>query len=216
MLCLLESRDHISVQPFNLSSAESRMLDDPYTTRSAIQAQQLASLISQYDDIPAASQASQSWESYLPTLKESQVLCARYFTGVDPHCHVIHKPTFELEMHSFFFAANFIQPASSFKALLLTIHLAAAISLSPVECQKQLFMSRDDLVAKLRTSTVKALTEANYMESTDLQTLQAFAIYLVSFVTVYSSALMTYIDTAMPGRNHKVFQCARWYTYTTC
>lgn len=101
---------------------------------------------------------------------------------MDPLAHVIHKPTFELELNSFLFAPPNVALIPSFKALLLAMYLAAAVSLSPMECQQRFYMNKQMLVAKLRFATEKALADANYIKSIKLQTLQAFTIYMVSSI----------------------------------
>ena len=71
---------------------------------------------------------------------------------------------------------------TSFRALLLSICLAAAISLSPMQSQLELGIAKqNELVAKLKIATENALINANYLKSTKLQTLQAFTVYMVHY-----------------------------------
>ena len=68
----------------------------------------------------------------------------------------------------------------SFKALLLAMCLAAAVSL-PIVQQKELSgINIESLVGRLKIATEKALTDADFMTSIKIQTLQAFTVYLVS------------------------------------
>lgn len=71
-------------------------------------------------------------------------------------------------------------PPASFKALLLAICLAAAVSLPLTRAEDALGVAQQTLVGRLKIATEKALTDANFMSSVKIQTLQAFTIYLVS------------------------------------
>ena len=68
------------------------------------------------------------------------------------------------------------------KALLLSICLAAAVSLSPTQSHLQLGLAKqNELVAKLKVAAENALVNANYLRTDNLQTLQAFTIYMVPY-----------------------------------
>lgn len=68
---------------------------------------------------------------------------------------------------------------ASFKALLLAMCLAAAVSLPLMRTEEVLGVSQQILVDRLKIATEKALIDANFMSSVTIQTLQAFTIYLV-------------------------------------
>ena len=112
---------------------------------------------------------------------ELNLLYSQYWSAVDPLAHIIHRPSFEAECHRYLIQGQVIDSApASFKALLLAMCMAAAISL-PVEQAKQVLgVSQQTLVGRLKNATEKALTSANFMSSVKIQTLQAFVIYLVS------------------------------------
>ena len=58
--------------------------------------------------------------------------------------------------------------------------LAAAVSLSPAQSQLELGIAKQtELVAKLKVAAENALVNANYLKTDNLQTLQAFTIYMV-------------------------------------
>ena len=57
--------------------------------------------------------------------------------------------------------------------------LAAAVSLPPGKAEKISGVTQQTLVDRLKVATEMALTDARYMSSTQLQTLQAFTLYLV-------------------------------------
>ncbi len=76
------------------------------------------------------------------------------------------------------FQVNDAAPVS-FKALLLAICLAAAVSLPQMRAEEVLGVPQQTLVGRFKIATEKGLTDANFMSSSNVQTLQAFTIYLV-------------------------------------
>ena len=117
----------------------------------------------------------------LPTRNELQLLYGRYWSAVDPLAHVIHKHSFDTECHKYSLHGQVVDAAPvSFKALLLAMCLAAAVSLPLVPAKEVSGINLQTLVGRLKVATEQALTEANCMDSTNMQTLQAFTIYLVS------------------------------------
>ena len=117
----------------------------------------------------------------LPTHNELQLLYGRYWSAVDPFAHIIHRPSFDTECHKYSLHGQVVDAAPvSFKALLLAMCLAAAVSLPLVPAKEVSGVNLQTLVGRLKVATEKALTEANCMDSADIQTLQAFTIYLVS------------------------------------
>lgn len=156
-----------------------RQLDDPYATPTARYIQREVSLQPPTGLLVKTSQYPRKWENYFPSLEEGKVLYTQYLSAVDPLVHIIHKPSFELELHNCLFSPPHVAPVPSFKALLLAMYLAAALSLCPVECQIQLVIDKNKLVGKLEIATEKALADANYVGSHKVQTLQAFTMYMV-------------------------------------
>ena len=72
----------------------------------------------------------------------------------------------------------------SFKALLLAMCLAAAVSMPVSQVKELLGIPQQSLVSRLKIMAEKALADASHMSSGNIQTLQAFTIYLVSFIMV--------------------------------
>ena len=116
----------------------------------------------------------------LPEYNELDVLNRTYWTAVDPLAHIVHKPSFERECRKYIHNGYVVDAAPvSFKALLLAMCLAAAVSM-PLVQQKELEGTNiQSVVGRLKLATEKALTDANFTNSIEIQTLQAFTIYLV-------------------------------------
>ena len=116
----------------------------------------------------------------LPGHDELQALYYQYWAAVDPLAHIIHKPWFEGEFCKYLLHGQIVDNAPvSFKALLLAMCLAAAVSLPPGKAEKISGVTQETLVDRLKVATEMALTDARYMSSTQLQTIQAFTLYLV-------------------------------------
>ena len=128
-----------------------------------------------------ASQCSQDWRNYFPSRNEIHILYHQYFVAVDPLAHLVHKPSFDQECYSLSVSSqNLDLTPAPFKALLLSMCLAAAVSLSPTQSQLELGIAKqNELVAKLKVAAENALVNVNYLNTDNLQTLQAFTIYMV-------------------------------------
>lgn len=116
----------------------------------------------------------------LPTGEELTLLYYQYWSAVDPLAHIIHRPSFERECRKYLLHSQVIDAAPvSFKALLLAMCLAAAVSLPSMQAEEVLGVTQQTLVGRLKIATERALTDANAMSSVNVQTLQAFTVYLI-------------------------------------
>ena len=81
---------------------------------------------------------------------------------------------------------NLIDPATgrvksaSMEAAMVTILLAALVSLSPAECVQMIGQEREFLLLSYKAMSEDALSSAEFTNSIELATLQAFVLYLVS------------------------------------
>jgi hypothetical protein len=117
--------------------------------------------------------------SYHPPPAEGAILLSLYFGNVDPVFKILHRPTivsFLPKAAEFFPETNEIGPLP---ALFCSIYLAAVTSISPEECLMTFGSERDVLLARYNDSTERALARADFLNSMELMTLQAFTIYLV-------------------------------------
>ena len=123
----------------------------------------------------------------LPKCEELEVLLRVYWCAVDPLAHIVHKPSFEKECRKYMLNGYVVDAAPvSFKALLLAMCLAAAVSMPKVQQKELEGINIQSVVGRLKLATEKALTDANFTNSIEIQTLQAFTIYLVGFYPVDS------------------------------
>lgn len=99
---------------------------------------------------------------------------------MDPLAHILHKPSFDGQCVRYMPHWQVIEAApASFKALLLAMCLAAAVSLPLGQAEERLGVTQQTLVGRFKVATEKALIDASFMSSVAIQTLQAFTIYLV-------------------------------------
>ena len=111
---------------------------------------------------------------------ELDLLYHQYFKAVDPLAHVIHKPTFDRQFIQILLDVYPSKVSTkSFTALVLAMCLAAAVSLLYSQPQVNFQTNKGALVEKLKFATERALVAAQHMKSLKLETMQAFAIYLV-------------------------------------
>lgn len=116
-----------------------------------------------------------------PSPERMKILRALYFRNVDPLLKILHRPTID-KMFDIFIVNPDDHPLSKpFEALFFAIYFAAVTSLSPENCRNFLGEDRTTLSARYRRSVEIALSKADYLSSSSLETLQALMLYDVSF-----------------------------------
>ena len=121
-----------------------------------------------------------------PPVQMRSRLWSLYVRNVDPVMKVLHRPTVHREFQALANADQNYVPSAPVNALLFAVYFCAVTSLTAERCQAQLGDSYDVLTAKYRLLAERALAAANYLNTTDLITLQAFAIFVVSTVPAYN------------------------------
>ena len=117
---------------------------------------------------------------FLPARNEAEILYRQYLVSVDPIAHILHKPSFERLFKNFWDNIEAgIVPSNPTTALMFSVCMASAMSLSSLQTQALLRTSRQRLVQKLKTGTKRALARAHCMMTSNIRTLQAFTLYLV-------------------------------------
>jgi Fungal Zn(2)-Cys(6) binuclear cluster domain len=108
-------------------------------------------------------------------------LIETYFINVDPLLKILHRPTAISSIHEFVSAGSPGRSASpSMNALFLAMYFGAVTS-SPADlCLSTFGEEKSVLVERYRNATERALALADYLNSSDIATLQAFTIYVVS------------------------------------
>ena len=104
-----------------------------------------------------------------------------YTTHVDPCLKILHCPTIAQEFQLISGSdSNYIPPPHT-NALLFCIYFCAVTSLSGAQCQAYFGERFEILNVKYRILAERALAAADYLNTTELATLQAFAIFVVRY-----------------------------------
>ncbi|KAL8865503.1 MAG: hypothetical protein Q9174_006851, partial [Haloplaca sp. 1 TL-2023] len=136
---------------------------------------------------------------------ELDLLYHQYFKAVDPLAHVIHKPTFDRQFVQILLDVYPSKTSTkSFTALVLAMCFTAAVSLSYSQPQVNFQTDKGSLVEKLKLATERALVAAQHMKSLKLETMQAFAIYLIP----QCRGELSRAQSSMVGALVRLAQCA--------
>ncbi len=114
-----------------------------------------------------------------PSHQQAALLFNMYFTNVDPLFKLLHRPTIAALLPETSEGFARIPDNGALHALFFSIYFAAVTSLSPEQCLQFFGRERDLMLARFKYSTERALANADFLNSMELMTLQAFVIYLV-------------------------------------
>jgi hypothetical protein len=139
-----------------------------------------------------------------PSPEHISYLCAVYFLNVDLVMKFLHQPTIRRLFE------NFTNPSSNFvldrgtEALFFAIYYGSVSSLSDKDCLEHLGEDRATALNRYRLALEVALGRADYLNSIQLEPLQAFVIYVVSCLFQSDGSLHTHICTGQntPPSNH--------------
>jgi hypothetical protein len=116
--------------------------------------------------------------NYHPTPTQSFILWKAYQENVAPLVTLLHRPTIrEVIMDA---AVNLDSLDRSTEALVLSVYLAAIISMTPEQCRSHLGEDRRAALQRYRFAVEQALTRANLLNSQNLTLLQAAVLFLTS------------------------------------
>ncbi|KPM43350.1 hypothetical protein AK830_g3180 [Neonectria ditissima] len=123
-------------------------------------------------------------------------LWAIYTRNVDPLMKVIHRPTIEKALQ----ICTDSPPTRSFSpstnAVIFAIYFCAITCLSPEACLEKLGESRDVLGSRYRIRVERALAEADYLNSNELETIQALTLY-TAMLRCYAHDRSSWVVTAL-------------------
>ncbi|KAF4818902.1 Bikaverin cluster transcription factor bik5 [Colletotrichum siamense] len=121
-----------------------------------------------------------------PPREQILYMCRIFFENVDPAFKVLHRPTTCTEMEAFANAPNKrIDDAT--EALFFSMYFGAITSLSNQACVKNLGEERSVLAQRYREGVERALIKADYLNSTEIKTLQALTNY-VCFLRTHNAS----------------------------
>jgi hypothetical protein len=113
----------------------------------------------------------------------------QYWRAVHVIARTVHRPLFERQYARFWAdISSGIEPRVSFQAVLFAALLSAAISMSDEKVLTEFGVAKTGLVENFKLGAEAALARANFLQTTKLETLQAFVMYLVCSVSFIVSA----------------------------
>lgn len=119
--------------------------------------------------------------NYLPAKVLVDKLMAHYWQAVHVVARTVHRPSFERHYEKFWESvASGIEPRNSFQAAVFAALLSSVVSMPGEKILSQFGVDKQGLVDNFREATEAALSRANLLGTTKLETLQAFVMYLVS------------------------------------
>lgn len=122
--------------------------------------------------------------THLPTKVLVDKLMAHYWQAVHTVARAVHRPSFERHYEKFWRnIAMSTVPRNSFQAVLFAALLSSVVSMSSERVYAEFRVEKQGLVDNFREATEAALSRANLLRTTKLETLQAFVMYLVSSYT---------------------------------
>ncbi|KAF2849385.1 hypothetical protein T440DRAFT_135906 [Plenodomus tracheiphilus IPT5] len=117
---------------------------------------------------------------HLPSKSLADKLVAHYWVAVHIIAKCLHKPTFERHYEKFWTNVNAgIEPRNSFQAVLFAVMLSAVVSMPEDKVSAEFHIDKQSLVDNFREGTEAALSRANFLRTTKLETIQAFVMYLI-------------------------------------
>ena len=114
-----------------------------------------------------------------PTSHQLYTFCDVYLKNVDPVFKILHAPSLRRYLQEGAAELDCSPGPMGLEALRLAICYAATLSLTDEECRYRIGEDRVALMAKYRAGTELALAKADFINTIEMSTLQAMAIYLV-------------------------------------
>lgn len=116
---------------------------------------------------------------------QADYLLSQYWLNVHPVARVLHRPSFESRWESYWEATyNSLQVPKSLQALVTAVLFSAVVSIPQETITHDLGSSKDMLITDLKAVTEAALSRADWIRSSKIETLQAVVIYLVGVVAL--------------------------------
>lgn len=101
-----------------------------------------------------------------------------YLNNVNPLLKISHVPTLQNQIVGA--GADLPNLSKPLEVLMFSIYLISVTSMTKDDVESTFGISKDALLAKYHGATQRALVNAGFMRSSDLMTLQAYLLYLVS------------------------------------
>ena len=119
-----------------------------------------------------------------PKPHQVYILCDIYLANVDPIFKILHCPSLRKYLQENAAELDCSPGPGGLEALRFAIYYAAVTSMDIGECRHRIGEDRTVLLARYRMGTESALAKADFINTVEMSTLQALAIYLVGVCSV--------------------------------
>ena len=117
---------------------------------------------------------------HLPPRAVSLRILESYWYSVHPLVRVLHRPTFESRWEVFATqVSSGIRPVASLQALVFSVLFSGIASMKPATLDSEMQHDQSFWLNNLKTGTELSLSQAQVLQTTKVETLQAFVAYLV-------------------------------------
>ena len=114
-----------------------------------------------------------------PKTHQVYTFCDIYLANVNPIFKVLHGPSLRKYLQENAAELDCSPGHGGLEALKFAIYYAAVTSMDDGECRHRIGENRTILLARYRAGTELALAKADFINTVEMSTLQALAIYLV-------------------------------------
>lgn len=124
---------------------------------------------------------SPSLLAFLPSKPAGDRLLEHYFDAVHPIARCVHRSCFQIQYENFWKEATAgYEPRTSVQAVVFAAWFSAAVAMDENVINGELGFTKVNLVENLKIGTEVALSKANFLRTTKVETMQAFVMYMVS------------------------------------
>ncbi|KAK5052484.1 hypothetical protein LTR84_002348 [Exophiala bonariae] len=118
--------------------------------------------------------------NFLPAKAAADALVRNYHENVHFIARVVHWPSFQLHYENFWTSVLAgLEPPAWQQSIVLSILFAAVASMSEVDISGIFARPKSTILGNFQTGTEVALSKAQFLRATKLETLQALVIYLI-------------------------------------
>ena len=118
--------------------------------------------------------------NFLPAKAAADMLVRKYFDNVHTIARVVHWPSFQLQYDNFWTSVLAgLEPPAWQQAIVLSILFSAVVSMPGQEVTGIFARPKSTILANFLTGTEVALSKAQFLRATKLETLQALVVYLI-------------------------------------
>ena len=117
---------------------------------------------------------------YLPTKEVADMLVTTYYENVHFLARVVHWPSFQLQYDNFWISVlSGLEPPASQQAIVLAVMFSAVASMLDSDLTAIFARPKSTILGNFQKGTEMALSKAQVLRTTKIETVQAFVAYLI-------------------------------------